>query len=336
MVPRATMPPRSAWGVAAPPSSLRPAPPAAACAAGGHCCPAPVELHRPAPVHLRPLLWPVAPLRPHVGAKVGRVGGGRRLLSPPSCCPPPPPRPSPLQRRWGGGGQRCPGCRQCARYRGKNVADGARGPGLRRRGQCCQRVHQHRGGGGCSFPPNPFSPEPLRLSTRSIPPPHLLGHPLDPVGGGHYSPPRAMYSAPGRTVLVGWASGSRATGGGPPRPVLAACRNAWLAAAVVGPGAPATPAGPVKTPLPPATAAGCPACPRVQMCATPRCASRRCSHCGCRWTGHRRHGAGLASADGGWRGRATPTALGRCARTISHGRAAAPHPWRRRKYPASK
>ena len=44
----------SAWGVAAPPSSLRHAAPAAACAAVGHCRPAPVALHRPAPVPPRP------------------------------------------------------------------------------------------------------------------------------------------------------------------------------------------------------------------------------------------------------------------------------------------
>ena len=113
----------SAWGVAAPPSLLQPAAPAAACAAGVHYCPAPVALHRPALVHPRPRLAPAAPPRPPVGGESGEGNGGAEAVPPPSCCLP---LPVPLPCSAVGGGGGCPGRRQCAHYRGKNVAHGTR------------------------------------------------------------------------------------------------------------------------------------------------------------------------------------------------------------------
>ena len=102
---------------------------------------------RSAPKHPRPHLAPAAPPRPPVEAKV-RVRGERRLVPPPSCCLPPPPFSRSARLGWGGAG-RCPGSRQRAQYRGKNVAQWAGGPGLRRRGHGCQRGRQcwWQGGG---------------------------------------------------------------------------------------------------------------------------------------------------------------------------------------------
>ena len=184
-----------------------------------------------------------------------------------------------------------------------------------------------------------MSPEALRLSARSgRPPPRLTGAPVGSRrgGGGQHSPPRAEYSAPGRAVPLGWASGSPAASRGPLPPVPAP-RKGHLADASAGGSRCASHACRThEDAVAPATAAGWPTCPRAQHCATPRRASRHCSHCGLMSTGHKRHGANLTSDDSGRRGRATPTALRRCARTISYGRAGAPPLGWRGKYPARK
>ena len=69
----------------------------------------------------------------------------------------------------------------------KKVAHGTPLPGLRRRGRCYHRGRQQggKGGGGCSCPPSPMSPEALRLSARSgRPPPPPVRAPAGPRGGG--------------------------------------------------------------------------------------------------------------------------------------------------------
>ena len=79
----------SAWGVAAPPSSLQPAALAAVC--------------RSTPMPVRPRRAPVAPPGPLEGAIVGRTmggGGGGWCLPRHAACP------SPVQHSGGGGGAR--------------------------------------------------------------------------------------------------------------------------------------------------------------------------------------------------------------------------------------
>ena len=156
---------RSAWGVAAPPSSSRPAAPVVAGAAGGRCCLSPVVRHRSAPKHPRPHPAPAAPPWPHVGAKL-RAGGGAGAGAS-SIVPPPLPPPSPARRGWGGGEPG--GARDAISARDiaeKTPLSGREAPGSTVQGSAATGGASVSGmeGGWLSCPPGPMSPKPLKLS----------------------------------------------------------------------------------------------------------------------------------------------------------------------------
>ena len=117
-----------------------------------------------------------------------------------------------------------------------------------------------KGGGQCSCLPGPISPESLRLSAR-------FGRPLSPTAGvtagavgegGLRSPPKVRYYAPGRAVLMGWASGSPAVGAGPAAARTSATPGRLAGGSVADQRAPTRPVGHLTRLQPPPLPLGVP------------------------------------------------------------------------------